>query len=60
MMDIYAIYTRNRFNQILLFDSWEKAAAWCRSATRWTEQEIERNIVKAVQLGNPYATIAQV
>ena len=60
MMDIYAIYTGNRFNQVLLFDSFEAAAAWCRSATRWTETEIKEKIKKAVQLGTPYSTIAEV
>lgn len=60
MQDTYAIYTGNRFNQVLLFDSFEAAAVWCRSATRWTETEIKENIKKAVQLGTPYSTIAEV
>lgn len=60
MFDIYAIYTENRFNQVLLFETFEKAAAWCKAATTWTDEEIKKRIIRAVQLGTPYSTIAQV
>lgn len=42
--NMFIVYTGNRFNQILIFPTWNKAAAWLRSATRYTETEIARAI----------------
>ena len=41
---MYYIYTENRFNQILIFNSYEDAFNWCKSATHWTDKEIKANI----------------
>ena len=37
---MYCVYTENRFNQVLIFPTWDEAADWCRKATSWTEAEI--------------------
>ena len=41
---MYYIYTENRFNQILIFNSYEDAFNWCKSATHWTDEEAKANI----------------
>lgn len=40
----YYIYTQNRFNQILIFENYNDAVNWCKSATRWSDEEIKENI----------------
>lgn len=44
METICFVYTENRFNQILIFENYNKAYEWCKNATRWTEEEIKNNI----------------
>lgn len=41
---IFAVYTGNRFNQVLLFDSYEKAEKWLKESTRYTDSEIAKAI----------------
>lgn len=43
-VNMYVVYTGNRFNQVLIFSTYDEAAAWLRSATRYTETEIARAI----------------
>ena len=52
--EIFAIFTENRFNQVLLFSSWNNAADWCRKATTWTEEQIAKNIKTARRNGGNY------
>ena len=47
--ELFIIYTENRFNQVLIFETWEAAAKWARAATRWTETEIKNQIRKATR-----------
>lgn len=54
----YYILTENRHNQILLFDSFEDAFNWCKSATRWTDAEIKANIKTASKMGSHYSIFA--
>ena len=54
----YYILTENRYNQILLFDSFEDAFNWCKSATRWTDSEIKANIKTASKTGSHYSIFA--
>ena len=54
----YYILTENRYNQILLFDSFEDAFNWCKSATRWTDAEIKANIKTASKMGSYYSIFA--
>lgn len=44
MKAIYTIDTKNRFGQVLVFTDKDTAINWARNATRWTEEEIEKNI----------------
>lgn len=44
MKKLYCIETDNRFNQILIFTSLTDAVRWAKKATRWTKEEIEKNI----------------
>lgn len=41
---IFAVYTGNRFNQVLLFDSYEKAEKWLKESMRYTDSEIAKAI----------------
>ena len=40
----YYIFTGNRFNQLLIFDTYEAAYNWCASATYWSDEEIKKAI----------------
>lgn len=55
---MYYILTENRHNQILLFDSYEDAFNWCKTATRWTDAEIKANIKTASKMGSHYSIFA--
>ena len=55
---MYYIYTGNRFNQILIFENYEDAFTWCKSATRWTDDEIRKAIKQPKKQGN-YSYIMQ-
>jgi len=50
--NIYCVYTNNRFDQVLLFESFQDAYSWCKAATRWSEKEIYGNIRKPIKTGN--------
>ena len=39
------IFTHSRFNEVLMFKNQEDARNWCKHATRWTDEEIKKNIV---------------
>ena len=41
---IFAVYTGNRFNEVLLFDSYEKAEKWLKKCTNYTDLEIAKAI----------------
>lgn len=41
---MFIVYTGNRFNQILIFESYKGAADWLRKATRLTEAQIAQAI----------------
>ena len=41
---MYYIYTGNKHNQILIFESFLDAYNWCAKATVWTHDEIVKNI----------------
>ena len=55
---MYYIYTKNRFNQVLIFESYEDAINRCRLATRWTDAEIKENIKTASKIGSHYSIFA--
>lgn len=44
MKAIYTIDTKNRFGQVLVFTDKDTAINWARKSTKWTEEEIEKNI----------------
>lgn len=44
MKKLYMIKTENEYNQLLIFTSKKEAVAWAKSATRWSDAEIEQNI----------------
>jgi hypothetical protein len=41
---LFIVYTGNRFNQILIFPTYDAAANWIRHATRFTEEQITNAI----------------
>ena len=56
---MFIVYTGNRFNQILIFDSYDKAAAWLRASTRYSELEIAREIKTPRDNGNGYLSVSE-
>ena len=56
---IFAVYTGNRFNQVLLFPTYDSAANWLRSATRHTEAEIPR-LIKTTHFDGMHTSIMEV
>lgn len=42
----YAVETENQYDQILMFDTHKEAVSWCKSATRWSDDEIAKHIKK--------------
>lgn len=46
---MFALYTHNRFNQVMLFKTYEEVHHWCLTATRWTEKEIKNNIKSVIK-----------
>lgn len=49
---MFIVYTGNRFNQILIFDTYDKAAEWLRASTRYSELEIAKAIKTPRDNGN--------
>ena len=41
---IFAVFTGNRFNEVLLFDTYEKAEKWLKKSTRLSDLEIAKAI----------------
>lgn len=58
-MNMFIVYTGNRFNQILIFDSYDKAADWLRKSTRYSELEIAKAIKIPHGMGNGYLTVTE-
>lgn len=46
-MNFHYVFTRNRFNQVLIFESYEKAFDWLSSSTNWSVKKIKDNIKQA-------------
>lgn len=55
---MFIVYTGNRFNQILIFDSYDKAAAWLRASTRYSELEIAKAIKTPRDYGGGYLMVS--
>lgn len=56
---MFCIFTGNRFNQVLIFPSWEAAANWARSATTWTEKQIAARICVPHWNGGEYLSVSE-
>lgn len=41
---MFYVYTQNRFNQILIFNTYEEARDWLKRCTRFTDPEIKKAI----------------
>ncbi len=54
---IFAVFTGNRFNQVLLFDTWNEAAEWLRHSTRYTEEDIAKAIKTPHWNGDNHLTL---
>ena len=55
---MFIVYTGNRFNQILIFDSHDKAAEWLRASTKYSEFEIAKAIKTPRDNGKGYLTVS--
>ena len=56
MKKIYYVRTDNRFNQVLVFTSKNKARKWLQQATRYDKNKIEESIIES-NLFNDYFNI---
>ena len=56
---MFCIFTENRFNQVLIFPTWEAAANWARSATTWSEDEIAMRIRVTHWNGSDYLSVSE-
>lgn len=59
-VNMFVVFTGNRFNQILIFQSWEEAAEWLRSSTHYTEAEIARAIKTPSWDGRNFLSVFEV
>ena len=55
---LFIVYTGNRFNQILIFPTYDAAADFLRKATTTPEKDIPRQIKTPVWIGEQYLTVA--
>lgn len=58
--NICFIFTRNRFNQVLMFETREKAKRWAQKATTWSDDEINRQIRGTFNHGDFISTAAPI
>lgn len=56
---MFIVYTGNRFNQVLIFPSWDAAANWLRSATTHSEAQIAREIRVPHDNGGGYLSVSE-
>ena len=49
MKQLYYIDTENRHGQFLVFTSKRQAKKWCKKATTWNDEKIEREIFTTPQ-----------
>ena len=57
MKKLYIIETNNKHNNILIFTSKAKARRWSKKATRWTSEQIEKNIKEVSRSWQGFFTI---
>ena len=49
---MFYVYTKNKFNQILIFNTYEDARQWLKTCTRFTDAEIAQAIKTPKQAYN--------
>lgn len=57
MENLYYINTKNGFNQVLVFTSFDEALDWCKIATTWSLETIKENIKITEKTHNGYFNI---
>lgn len=45
-LNLYIVYTGNRHNQILFFDTYKDAYSWLKNCTVWSDKKIRENILQ--------------
>lgn len=60
MKTLYYVNTKNRFNQVLIFESFDEAFNWCKSATTWSLEKIKENIIITEKTDNGYFNVFSV
>ena len=56
-INLFIVYTGDKFNRILMFKTYGQAAAWLRSTTNYSEIEIARAIKTPKDNGNGYLEV---
>ena len=54
MEKLFYIETKNRHEQVLIFDNYEEAVNWCSKATTWDDKKIKREIKTTHKTYNDY------
>ena len=57
-LNLYIVYTGNRHNQILFFETYKDAYNWLKSSTIWNDKKIRENILQPYNFPqNNYYTV---
>lgn len=59
MKKLYYVRTENRFNQVLVFTSKNKARQWLRQATKYDKEKIEESIIETYLFDNYFNIFPQ-
>lgn len=54
MEKLFYIETKNRHNQVLIFDDFNEAYTWCKQATSWSDEKIKGEIKTTHKTFNGY------
>jgi len=54
---MYIIFTKNRFNQVLLFASKRQAEIWAVNATTWDSDRVSKEIIKIKNTWTGHMTV---
>lgn len=57
MKELFYIDTENKMGQVLVFDDYMDAFMWCKSATRWSVDEIHKKIKSSINTDKPFASL---
>lgn len=57
MKKLFYIDTKNGLGQVLVFGSYHDAVEWCKTATKWDDQQITQNIRETLNTKQPFVSL---